>query len=398
MAKSKYPQLPIAKLQVGLTVKLPLSWTEHPFLLNKIKIDSEAQIEMIRNLGVAYVEVISGAELVDFTEAPAVAPVVQAKAAPQEFDATKEARKALRQSQRRFIEAMNQSRATLGKLVSDPEGASRESAILVEMMLEHLLAVEKPRLALVSSGETSASITQHGISVATLAMLMGHHLELPKTQLREIATGAILHDVGKLKVPEAIRRKRGPLSTHEKNFLAMHPNFGYDLLKKTGMFNDDVLNIVLHHHEFYDGSGYPDGLKGDAISLPTQLVALANDFDTQLWRDDITSPQIALGYLFKNRAGMHQQQLIQVLVKVLGIYPPGTIVKLSDGYIAKVMLTTSETTKPQVWACKTDGSDAQFRFLMDEDVLVESAIKAHELDEGANRILQANNGISFYIC
>lgn len=353
---------------------------------------------MIKNLGVPYVYVVSGAELLEDCEPEVdVAPTPAKTASPQQA-ALRQTRKALRHSQNQFIDAMNQSRTLMGKLVSDPEGAVREAALLVEMMLEQLYTSEQPRLALVSSGENRPSITQHGISVATLALVMGHHLDLEKTLLRAIATGAILHDVGKMRVPEDIRTKRSGLSASEKNFLAMHPNFGYDLLKKSGMFSDDVLNIVLHHHEFYDGSGYPDGLKGDKIALPIQLVSLANDFDSQLWRDDIISPQIALGHLFKNRAGMHQQMLIQTLVKVLGIYPPGTIVQLSDGAVAKVMLTTSETTKPQVWSCTVDGADAEYRFLMDEDVVVEAAIKPSDLSHGASKTLQAEDGISFYIC
>ncbi|MCH1924983.1 DUF3391 domain-containing protein [Shewanella sp. C32] len=398
MAKSKYQRLSVNRLQIGLKVKLPLSWTEHPFLFNKIAITSAAQIEMIKNLGVPYVELVSGAELLQDSEPEAELIVNEVELPSPQQAAVRQVRKALRQSQNQFIDAMNQSRTLMSKLVSDPEGAVREAALLVEMMLDQLYANEQPRLALVSSGENRSSITQHGISVATLALVMGHHLELDKPQLRTIATGAVLHDVGKLRVPEDIRTKRKGLTGAEKNFLAMHPNFGYDLLKKSGMFSDEVLNIVLHHHEFYDGSGYPDGLKGDKISLAIQLVSLANDFDSQLWRDDISSPQIALGHLFKNRAGMHQQTLIQTLVKVLGIYPPGTIVQLSDGLIAKVMLTTSETTKPQVWSCTVEGNDAQYRFLMDENVVVEAAIKPSDLSRGASKTLQADSGISFYIC
>ncbi|QSX35092.1 DUF3391 domain-containing protein [Shewanella avicenniae] len=403
MAKDTQNQLPVSKLQVGITVKLPLSWTEHPFLFNKIEIKSSEQIEMIRQLGVPYVQVLSGLETLppdafEIEKPVTIAAEVEVEQLPVAIDQSKTARVALRRSQKRFIDGMNQSRVMMSKVVSDPEGAVRETAVLVEMMLEHLFETEHSRLALVSSGETAVSITQHGISVATLALVMAKQLELTKPQIRTIATGAILHDLGKMKVPESIRRKRSGLTAHEKNFLAMHPNFGYDLLKRTGLFSEEVLHIVLHHHEFYDGSGFPDGLKGDAIPIGTQLVALANDFDTQLWREDIISPQIALGYMFKNRVGMHQQSLIQVLVKVLGIYPPGTLVQLSDGFIGKVMLTTENVAKPQVWSCKKDGSEAAFRFLIDEDVTVEAAVKPNELSAGATKTLKSNDGISFYLC
>lgn len=125
-------------------------------------------------------------------------------------------------------------------------------------------------------------------------------------------------------------------------------------------------------------------------------MSLANDYDQQLSGQQVTSPQVALGYLFKNRASKHSESLISVLVKILGIYPPGTIVKLSDDSIAKVIMTTKEVSQPQVWACKVDGSEASLRFLSDEGVTVQKAIKAEELSEGAIRTLQVDKGVSFY--
>ncbi len=73
--------------------------------------------------------------------------------------------------------------------------------------------------------------------------------------------------------------------------MKMHPNFGYDMMSKSGLFPEAVLNIILHHHEFIDGSGYPDGLKDKKIPLPTQIVSLANDFDRQLWAESVRSPR-----------------------------------------------------------------------------------------------------------
>ncbi|GHB06969.1 HD-GYP domain-containing protein [Shewanella indica] len=397
MAKAERIHLPLSRLQTGITVKLPLSWTDHPFLFNRIEIKDAGQIEMIRNLGVPYVILISDEDLLnDVIEEENEAQQATERTKDNQPDPKASARKAIRKSQGRFLNAINDCRTVVSKLVSDPEGAIREASALVEQMLDHLLESGNPKLALVSSGEGAPSVTQHGISVAVLALMIGHSLELSKDKLRDIALGALLHDIGKLKVPDAIRRKRNPLSQHESNFLSMHPNFGYDMLKRSGLFGNEVLHIVKHHHEFIDGSGYPDRLKLAKLPLTTQIVALANDYDSQLARQEIVSPQIALGYLFKNRVGKHQEQLISALVKVLGIYPPGTLVSLSDNNVGKVMMTTSEVRQPQVWACKNDGSEPKLRFLMDEEVSVEAVLKSEELTEGASRTLQAGAGISFY--
>ncbi|MFT6133154.1 MAG: putative nucleotidyltransferase with HDIG domain [Shewanella sp.] len=245
------------------------------------------------------------------------------------------------------------------------------------------------------SGETDISVTQHGISVAVISMMIAHTLSLSKKEVRDIALGSLFHDIGKLKVPEAIRRKkRGELTDHEINFLKMHPNFGHEMLNRTGLFPEAMLDIVLHHHEFIDGSGFPNNLTEAKILPTTQIVSLANDYETLLHQ--YQTPQVALGILFKTHSSKHSDNLISVLVKILGIYPPGTIVRLTDESIAKVMMTTADVKQPHVWSCNLSGGEPSFRFLINEDVQVQEVMKLDELSEGAIKTLQANSPISFY--
>ncbi|MGL4614915.1 MAG: HD-GYP domain-containing protein [Shewanella sp.] len=395
MAKVVQQRLLLSDIQLGMRVKLPLSWTNHPFLFNRVDITTPEQIELIRGLGVPYVFLISDAndeiEVVNEDD-----DIEETEAFLPERDLQADTRKAMRVSQKRFLESVNHCRNAYAKVVSDPEGAYWLSSALVEELLKHLHEVHTPFLTLVGNDEKGVSVTQHGVSVAVLAIMIGHALDLPARDLHDIAFGSLFHDIGKLKVPDGIRRKRLPLTPHEANFLRMHPNFGYDLLERSGFFPKEVLNIVLHHHEFIDGSGYPDGLIGHHIPLTTQIVSLANDYETLLNGPQISSPQVALGSLFKHRASKHAEDLIAILVKILGIYPPGTIVKLSDDSVAKVIMTTKEVTQPQVWACNDDGSQASLRFLADEGVTVLQTLRADELGEAAAKVLQVDKGISFY--
>lgn len=401
MAKVVQQRLLLSDIQLGMRVKLPLSWTNHPFLFNRVDITTPEQIEMIRGLGVPYVYLISDASdevevVADDDDDEDVDDNTALTSAAHQPDLQLVTRKAMRLSQKRFLESVNECRNAFAKVVSDPEGAYRLSSALVEELLSHLQEVQSPFLTLVGNDEKGVSVTQHGISVAVLALMISHALDLPQRELRDIAFGSLFHDIGKLKVPDVIRRKRLPLTSHEANYLQMHPNFGYDMLNRSGLFPKEVLDIVLHHHEFIDGSGYPDGLTGHKIPLTTQIVSLANDYEKQLNGLETSSPQVALGYLFKHRASKHSEALIAILVKILGIYPPGTIVKLSDDCVAKVIMTTKEVTQPQVWACKDDGSHAALRFLADEGVTVLQTLRADELGEAATKILQVDKGISFY--
>ncbi|MCL1147627.1 HD domain-containing phosphohydrolase [Shewanella sp. 10N.261.52.F9] len=394
MSKTAEVKIPLSALKVGMVVKLPLSWTNHPFLFNRIEIEKNAHIELIKTLNVTFVYLISGEELLPeqtIVEKTIIAPTVEELAK----ETKNLVRRSIRLGQQRFTKGANDCRSSFSKLGSDPQGAYRSAATLVEELMDHLKETETPYLSFVNAGQ-DISVNQHGLSVAVIAMMIGQALGLEHTQLRDIAMGALFHDIGKQKVPDIIRRKKTHLSDHEVNFLNMHPKFGYDMLDKAGLFPAKVLDILLHHHEWIDGSGYPHGLKGKQITIETQVVSLANDFERLLRGGEARSPQVALGYLFKNRVDKHDPAMIATLVKVLGIYPPGTLVSLSSGDVAKVMVTTSAVKKPIVLSCNDDGLEPELRFLQDESVEIVSVIKVEQLSAAAIKALDAKSPVSFY--
>ncbi|MFT5789149.1 MAG: putative nucleotidyltransferase with HDIG domain [Shewanella sp.] len=392
---SKDVKLPLSQLSVGLTIKLPLSWTNHPFVFNQFVIETSAQIELIKSLNIAYVYLIAGKALnTTIAEQPAA---VAAEKSAEEYakEQLSSLRKSLRVSQQRFQKCGMECRTAFSKISAEPEGAYRTAATLVEMLMDHIKETPTPSLGIVRSGEESA-VTEHGVSVAVLSMMLGNLFDCTDSELRDMAMGALFHDIGKLKVPDVIRRKKSNLSDHEVNFLKMHPKFGYDMMTKQNLFPEAVLDIVLHHHEWVDGSGYPNGLQGSAIALTTQIVALVNDFEQLLKGGEGRTPQVALGYLFKNRVGKHAPSLISALVKVLGIYPPGTLVLLSNGQVAKVLVTTPIVKQPHVLACDESGDNVTLRYLIKENVSISKVIKIDVLSKTALKILEPSADISFY--
>ncbi len=353
---------------------------------------SRAEIELINSLDITYVTVIDGHHLLANDEDVKEVVVEEVVA---EFDIQGAIKKSVHSSQQRFNKAASDLRPAFSKVISDAEVSYRESATVVEQLMTHLNESKQPEIVFVTSVDKEPSITQHSVSVAVLAMMMANSIGLSHSELRDLALGCVFHDVGKLKIPDAIRRKRTDLTTVEVNYMKTHPNLGYEMLDRSGLFPASVLDIVLHHHEFLDGSGYPNKLTEIKIPKLTQIAALANDYAGLLMKTG--SPQVALGTLFKTRMGKHSKDLIQVLVKVLGIYPPGSIVKLSDGKIAKVMMTSPESKQPHVYSCNDRGGEATFRCLTDEDVTIIETIKIESLSEKLISTLQANSPVCFYI-
>jgi HD-GYP domain-containing protein (c-di-GMP phosphodiesterase class II) len=119
----------------------------------------------------------------------------------------------------------------------------------------------------------------HCVRVAEYSRILGERILGPRIQqLQVLEYGALLHDVGKIAIPDAILRKNGPLTDDEWHVMRQHPTLGYEILYGIA-FLADALPIVVHHHERFDGEGYPDGLHGEAIEIGARIFSVADAFD-----------------------------------------------------------------------------------------------------------------------
>ncbi|SFT20201.1 HD-GYP domain-containing protein [Paenibacillus sp. BC26] len=133
--------------------------------------------------------------------------------------------------------------------------------------------------ALIMATEARDAYTAgHNNRVALYALRLGEEMDLNKHQLRAIAQGGVVHDVGKLRVPDAILNKAGKLTPEERLVIERHPVSGYDMCKRLGFLKDE-LSVIRSHHEKWDGTGYPDRLSGENIPLLARITAIADVYD-----------------------------------------------------------------------------------------------------------------------
>ena len=118
----------------------------------------------------------------------------------------------------------------------------------------------------------------HSERVATLAVEIGREIGMKETDLRSMRMAALLHDIGKIGVPDAILRKPGPLDEQEWALIRKHPQIGYDILQNIPFLNP-ALDAILHHHEKFNGKGYPTGLRGETISLSARILSVVDVYD-----------------------------------------------------------------------------------------------------------------------
>ncbi len=174
------------------------------------------------------------------------------------------------------------------------------------------------------------------ILLASLALAMGY----PEERLIELGMGGLLHDIGKMRVPEKILNKPGKLTDTEFAIIKRHPEFGIETILDMRGISDITRKIVLQHHERYNGKGYPLGLKGERIHEVGLMSAVADVYDA-LTSDRVYkaawTPQKALALIFKGCDTEYSRRIVELFTKHMGVYPVGSFVKLSNGELGVVI-------------------------------------------------------------
>lgn len=181
---------------------------------------------------------------------------------------------------------------------------------------------------------------QHSLSGAIWAVALGRQLGLSKMDLRSLAIGAVLMDVGKLRIDPELLTASHTLTEEEAREMRHHVAHGVHLIKKSGVTNQDVISMVAFHHERYDGSGYPRGLRSDDIPVFARIAAIVDSYDaitSTRPHAPARSPSEAIRILYEERNIKFQAELIEAFIQAVGIYPAGTLVELSSGEVAVVV-------------------------------------------------------------
>ena len=370
----------IDRLRVGMFIHLDLGWTDHPFPFNSFKLRSDEQIVALRELGLDRVRYspersdvgplpaattesaeasagrqdASGASDAD-QAAAAEAPVALPAAADerrQRRDRLLAQQASLERCERQFGDASRAFRAVMQQIRAQPDQARGEAAALIDAMVEDMTGEREVAIRLLSekAGEETAL---HALNVTVLSVLLGRACGYDAECLRGIGLGALLHDIGKLELPDRLRwqDEAGAGSAAERRLYQQHVEHGARLLRPLGL-PAIAEEIVLQHHEHADGSGYPAGLSGDAIGIGARVVALVNQYDNLCNPANpaqAITPHDALAIMFARQRGRYDATIMAVFIRMMGVYPPGSVVQLNDQrYALSVSVNPMRPLKPRV--------------------------------------------------
>lgn len=180
----------------------------------------------------------------------------------------------------------------------------------------------------------------HSVSASVWAVAFGRHLGLPKKDLQSLAIGAMLFDVGKVKLPEKLINSKNRFNQYEFKLVKKHVDYSIEIIKGIKDINDDIINLVSTHHERHNGSGYPNGLTGNQIPLFGKIAGIVDCYDAIISDRPFASPispHDAVKKLYEWRNLDFQAELVEQFIQVIGIYPVGTIVELSDGRVGVII-------------------------------------------------------------
>ncbi|MCE3265163.1 MAG: metal-dependent phosphohydrolase [Pseudoduganella sp.] len=408
----------LEQLQIGLYVHLDLKWFEHPFAFSHFKIKSQEQIHQLRSLGLRTIRIDPA--LSDVQPAPLAASAAAAAAAapppppaPAPESPELAAKRAMMERMRQqrdnaariehaFVDTARAMKDLEKSIFARPTENLQRASEMIGKIADSILSA--PELAIHVMGDRTGAeeIYVHSLNVTMLSMMIARDIKLPREVAGALGIGAMFHDIGVRNIPDRVLSKTEPWTHSEQNMYETHCAVGTEMAQQL-KFPPAAVAIVRDHHEMFDGSGYPQHQKGEGIGILARIVAIANYYDrlcNPINGMPGLTPHEALSLMFAKNRGKFDPKLLQVFIRCLGVYPPGTIVQLSNG--ATGMVATINTVKPNkpelvVYEPGVPREDAiMVDMERESDLNIVRAIKPSQVPKDIYAYLSPRRRVSYY--
>ena len=352
-------------LRIGLYVELDMGWMAHPFPTGSFKIATAKQIETIRGLGVAKVRYVpeKSDPPPEQADGPAAVAMVQEQAAValrlagqreqvkrQRAEQLSAQQRSLVVCERRFGEAIRQYKKTLEQVHAQPRLVAEQCQTMVhgfvgEMLVEGESAI---RLLTEAAGDKAS---MHPVNVTIVSLLLGKAMGMAEDELVELGAAAFLHDIGKQMLPERVRWLEENFSTAEYKLYQEHVAQGLQVVKGMGL-PQGVQLAIAQHHEMADGSGYPGRIRNEAMTPAARVLSLVNRYDSLCNPSRpaaAMTPHEALSMIFAQQKTRFDAPTLSAFIRMVGVYPPGSVVQLIDErYAMVVSVNSARPLKPRI--------------------------------------------------
>jgi putative nucleotidyltransferase with HDIG domain len=413
----------VGQLQVGMYVHLDLGWMDHPFSVSNFKLKDEEQISKIKKIGLKklrYDPKRSDCEPLPLVqETPIVAPsapaIVETKVVDNpsltgenkhissKVERQVQLHQAIDENEKKFVVASDITRQVTSNILTEPKKSIDQASLLVNNMVETALMEGDVAIHALNGNTSSDKNFQHSLNVTVLSLMMAKSIEMSREDIRLLGIAAIFHDIGEAEIAGTVLTKKDSLTKSEQQHHEQHCEIGARMAQEVGL-PVRVGKIILQHHEHADGTGYPNRLMADQTDPLARLVALANGFDNLCNPSNLAlarTPYEALAHMYANLRSRFDESLLKHLIKTLGIYPPGSIVRLSTGaYAIVISANPSKPLRPYVILHdpKVSRETPQILDLREEpNMNISGCLRANQLPPDVLRYLNPRNKISYYM-
>lgn len=359
--------IPVSDLRLGMYIHdLGGSWLDHSFWKNSFLLDSSRDLYRLQNstaIHEVWIDTHKGLDVavaqnsrvqpqpVQAEEEPSSAPPVppptssvepEKKNAPI-LDKSSIQTVSLEDEMEKAAQLRNQAREVVGSLFEDARLGrtldTEEASALVEGITHSVLRNADALANLVRLKSADDYTYMHSVAVCVLMIKLALQLKLSDELVYEAGLAGLLHDIGKISVPDEILNKPGKLTDEEFHIIQHHPIAGSEILRKNLHLSPHALDVCLHHHEKIDGSGYPHRLNQDKISLMARMGAVCDVYDAVTSDRPYKSgwnPAESL-HRMATWENHFDRTILQAFVKTMGIYPTGSLVRLESGRLAIIL-------------------------------------------------------------
>lgn len=404
----------IDQVRVGLYIQMD-SWMDHPFLFNSFKIRTEKQLKLLRSLGVSHVLYDSSKSdlpplplpKANTPPSPPAPPDPEIEAMWAEKKERREKlsrqREVLGRCERQFAAGASTVKSLLRDIFSRPEDSVQQAQVLVSDMVNSMLADKDVALHLVNTKAGDENAYYHALNVTMLALILGKEAQLSADAMHALGIGTLLHDIGKKKIPGQILLNKSPWTKAEHSFYQQHVAYGVEMAQSLPEIPAAALDVIAMHHELLDGSGYPGKLEGEKITRIARIACIANTFDNYCNRNnpaESMTPAEAISFMFKNEVGKYDPVLLQLFVRCMGVYPPGSVVQLSNGQIGLIMsVNPDRLLHPSLLVYDPDVPKEEALWLdlrEAPELSVEKTLRPVDLDAAVRAYLDPRTRVSYF--
>lgn len=400
------------QLCVGLYVHLDLTWVNHPFTFSSFKIKSQEQIATIQALGLTRIR-YSPAKSDEKPGPEPANPMASVATHSPESDLAYQAKRErlekltlqrtkVASCEREFLSTTRIIKSINQNLFSRPDEVREQANTLVSGMADSMMVDADIAIQLMADKVGGEDVYLHSLNVTLLSMMLAKEMKAPLEAIKLLGMGALFHDAGDAEIPERITRKMEALTRNELALLQQHCGHGVDVGKKLGL-PPEALLVIAQHHERVDGSGYPLKMQAAQLSLLSRIVAVVNAYDelcNPVNPAKAMTPHEALSTMYAQQRSQSDPLAMTTFVRCMGVYPPGTIVVLSNGSLGMVAsVNSTRPLKPTilVYDPAVPKEEAILVDLEQEpDVVVSRAIKPQQLPQAAHDYLSPRKRMSYH--